>query len=115
MIFEQGDIVQVSFDPSVDHGPKSVRPALVVSNHEFNRATSMTIICPITRADNDFFLHEPLPRSCSTEGYVAMEQVRVLDLDKRKAIKIDQLPEKDLKRILICLSSFFTIDGGLDY
>jgi mRNA interferase MazF len=111
MIFEQGDIVLVNFDPTVGHEPKSKRPALVVSNYEFNRATSMTIVCPITRVENAFFLHEPLPPTSLTEGFVVMEQVRALDLEKRGAEKIECLSKNDLRPILICLSSFFSSDG----
>jgi len=115
MIFEQGDIVMVNFDPSVGHEPKCKRPALVVSNYKFNRATNMTLVCPITRADNRFFLHEPLPQACMVEGCVIMEQVRALDLDARGATLVEHLSERDLRPILICLSSFFTTDGGLNH
>ena len=113
MIFEQGDIVMVDFDPTVGHEPKSKRPALVVSSSVFNRATSMTIVCPITRVDNRFFLHEPLPQTCLVEGSIIMEQVRALDLDSRGATLVERLSERDMKPILVCLSSFFTRDGDL--
>ncbi len=58
MVFKQGDIVDVNFNPTVGHEPKKKRPALVVSSEDFNNATSMTIVCPITATDNGFFLHE---------------------------------------------------------
>ena len=112
MIFDQGDIIKVDFNPTIGHEPKNERPALVVSNFEFNRATSMTIVCPITKTENAFFLHEPIPIGYLTQGVVVMEQVRALDLDNRGAIKVERIDEKDLKPILVCLSSFFTTDGG---
>jgi len=115
MIFEQGDIVMVNFDPSVGHEQKSKHPALVVSNHEFNRATNMTLVCPITRTDNRFFLHEPLSQACTVEGRVIMEQVRALDLDAKGATFVEHLSERELRPILVCLSSFFTTDGDSAY
>ena len=107
MFFEQGDIVDVSFDPSIGHEPKRKRPALVVSNNDFNSSTSMTIICPITTTDNGFFLHEPIPAGHEVYGFVVMEQLRAVDLEARRAEKIDRLNEKEMKPILSCIKSFF--------
>ena len=107
MIFDQGDIVEVDFDPTRGHEPMKKRPALVASNFDFNSATTMTIVCPITSADNGFFLHEPLPPTCEVQGFVVMEQARAIDLDARGARKICSLDETALDPILICLRSFF--------
>ncbi|MDR1730903.1 MAG: type II toxin-antitoxin system PemK/MazF family toxin [Synergistaceae bacterium] len=55
MSFRQGDIVEVSFDPTRGHEPKKTRPALVVSNDTFNGATSMPVVCPITKRKTPVF------------------------------------------------------------
>jgi mRNA interferase MazF len=107
LFFEQGDIIEVSFDPALGHEPKRTRPALVVSNSDFNRSTSMTIICPITSVDNGFFLHEPIPVGHSVHGFVVMEQQRALDLEARHAEKIDNLSENEMIPIVSCLKSFY--------
>jgi len=107
MFFEQGDIVDVNFDPSIGHEPKRKRPALVVSSNDFNSSTSMTIICPITTTDNGFFLHEPIPAGHEVYGFVVMEQLRAVDLEARQAEKIDRLNEKEMNPILSCIKSFF--------
>ena len=106
MFFEQGDIVEIGFDPSKGHEPKNKRPALVVSNSDFNSSTSMTIVCPITTKDNGFFLHEPIPAGHEIYGFVVMEQLRAVDLQARRAEKIDRLNEKEMKPILSCIKSF---------
>lgn len=113
MIYQQGDIVEFDFNPALGHEPKNRRPAVVVSNFDFNSATSMTLVCPITRSNTSFFLHEPIPEEYAVEGAVVMEQLRAFDLEKRKAKKIDTLSEEDMRPILICLSSFFSPDGGI--
>jgi len=107
MFFEQGDIVEISFDPSIGHEPKSKRPALIVSSNDFNSSTSMTIVCPITTRDNGFFLHEPIPAGHDIYGFVVMEQPRAVDLKARRAEKIDHLNEKEMMPILSCIKSFF--------
>jgi mRNA interferase MazF len=107
MAFEQGDVVEVNFDPTLGHEPKKNRPALVVSSNDFNNSTSMTIVCPITSTDNGFFLHEPIPLKHGVYGFIEMEQLRAIDLAARKAIHIDHLNEKEMVPILTCLKSFF--------
>lgn len=107
MIYEQGDIIEVDFDPTRGHEPAKRRPALVVSSYDFNISNSMTIVCPISSREKNFFLHEQLPESCEVEGSVIMEQVRAIDLDARPSRKICSLEEDALQRILVCIRSFF--------
>lgn len=107
MIFDQGDIVEVDFDPTRGHEPQRKRPALVVSSYDFNRSNSMTIVCPISSRERPFFLHESLPEDCCVHGSVIMEQVRAIDLEARPCKRIGRLDEKALQPILVCLRSFF--------
>ena len=107
MYFEQGDIVEIDFNPSPGHEPKEKRPALVVSNYDFNSSTSMTLFCPITTTDNGFFLHEPIPVGHAVFGFIVMEQLRALDLTARKAVVIGHLSEKEMVPVLTCLQTFF--------
>jgi mRNA interferase MazF len=106
MFFEQGDIVEVTFNPTLGHEPKKKRPALVVSSNTFNAATSMPIVCPITTTDNGFFLHEPVPAGHDVLGFVVMEQLRTMDLDARGAEVIDHLAQDEMRPILTCVKSF---------
>jgi mRNA interferase MazF len=110
MIFEQGDIVEVNFGPAVGHEPTKIRPALVVSSNEFNTRTSMTVLCPITTADNGFFLHEPISVEHDVYGFIVMEQLRAIDLNARHVKLTDHLSEREMQPILICLRSFFDSD-----
>ena len=107
MIFDQGDIIELDFDPTRGHEPSKVRPALVVSSYDFNISNSMTIVCPITSRMKPFFLHQELPEDCCVRGSVVMEQVRAVDLDARKAKCIGALSPQEMTPILVCLRSFF--------
>ena len=107
MIFDQGDIVEVDFDPTRGHEPQKKRPALVVSTWEFNMSNSMTIVCPISSRERSFPLHEKLPEDCCVGGFVIMEQVRALDLEARPCRKLGRLDDAALEPILVCLRSFF--------
>ena len=110
MVYNQGDIIEVNFDPTKGHEPAKFRPALVVSSYDFNISNSMTIVCPITSREKDFFLHEPLPDSCEVRGSVIMEQVRAIDLDARPSRKVCSLDDEALRKILVCIQSFFHQD-----
>lgn len=107
MIFDQGDIIELDFDPTRGHEPSKVRPALVVSSYDFNISNSMTIVCPITSRMKPFFLHQELSDDCCVQGSVVMEQLRAVDLDARGAKRIGSLSEEELAPILVCIRSFF--------
>lgn len=96
---EQGDIIKVSFDPRSGHEQSGYRPALVISNNEFNRRTKLAIVCPITSTDNSFPLHVPLDERTSTKGVVLCEHMRTLDLTARKNRFVEKVPEDILKNV----------------
>lgn len=107
MVYDQGDIIEVDFDPTRGHEPQKLRPALVVSTWNFNMSNSMTIVCPISTRERPFPLHELLPDDCCVGGSVIMEQVRAIDLDARPCKKLGVLSDVALQPILTCVKSFF--------
>ena len=44
----RGDIIWLDFDPQLGHEQAGRRPALVLSHREYNLATGMAIVCPMT-------------------------------------------------------------------
>lgn len=81
MFLEQGDLIEVDFDPTVGHEPQKMRPALVVSVGHFNNVvSSLTVVCPITSRVNGHPLHIELPWDCPVHGCVCVEALRALDL-----------------------------------
>lgn len=90
-LFEQGDIIEVNFDPTLGHEPKKMRPALVVSVGYFNNVlSSLTVVCPITSTVNGHPLHVEIASDNAVHGCVCLEQMRAIDLSnpKRCAKKI---------------------------
>jgi mRNA interferase MazF len=108
MIFEQGDIVWVNFNPTFGHEPQNKRPALVVSGGSYNRLSNLTIVCPITTNDNGFPLHQEIASVKGVSGFIAIEQLRAVDLNVRAdEEKIGRLTGRDLIAVLTCIESFF--------
>ena len=81
-LYEQGDIIEVDFDPTLGHEPKKMRPALVVSVGYFNNVlSSLTVVCPITSTVNGHPLHVEIASDNAVHGCVCLEQIRAIDLN----------------------------------
>ncbi|MGI9107698.1 MAG: type II toxin-antitoxin system PemK/MazF family toxin [Pyrinomonadaceae bacterium] len=87
---EKGDFITLSFDPQSGHEQKGRRPALVVSNFLFNKATGLAIVCPVTNTNRNIPFHLPVPSSSSLTGFVMVEQVKSVDFNARKAKFVEQ-------------------------
>ena len=92
-VFEQGDIVYMDFDAQAGHEQRGRRPALVVSSDLFNRVNSLTMVCPITHTDRGSPFHIRLDDRTRTDGVVMCDQVRMLDLNSRRAAFEEKAPD----------------------
>lgn len=110
MFLRQGDLVEFDFSPSVGHEPAGRRPGLVVSSDEFNYQTSMTLVCPVTTANNGFPLHVELPDTLDERyGYVVAEQMRAYDLEARHPEVVAHFDADDafMRNMVSLVRSFF--------
>ena len=82
-VLEQGDLIEVDFNPSVGHEPAKVRPAVVVSGYGFNARSSLVVVVPVTSKDNGYPLHLPVMGTSGAVGFACVEQVRSIDLARR--------------------------------
>ena len=105
----RGDIYLVSLDPTEGREQRGSRPVLIVSPAEFNEATKLPVICPIT-SGGDFArrIGFAVPiTGIKTTGVVRCDQPRVLDLGSRNAHKVDTLPASLMEEVLAKLSPLF--------
>ena len=109
MIPSQGDIIEVSFNPTLGHEPKKTRPALVVSTDKFNLASSLTVVLPITSIDNKYPLHIKITSDVEIDGYVCVEQLRLLNLSCRRYKTIGALSKDDMAEVLERIGAVFGI------
>ena len=99
----------VSLDPTAGHEQSGNRPVLVVSPAEFNEATKLPVILPITNG-GDFArrLGFAVPVSgIKITGIVRCDQPRVLDLAARNARKVDTRPESVMDEVLAKVATLF--------
>ena len=106
---KRGDIYLVSLDPTEGSEQRGSRPVLVVSPTEFNEATKLPVVCPIT-SGGDFArrIGFAVPvTGIKTTGVVRCDQPRVLDLGARNARKVDTLPASIMEEVLAKLAPIF--------
>ncbi len=106
---KRGDIFLVPFDPTAGREQSGSRPVLVISPAEFNEATKLPVILPITTG-GEFArrLGFAVPvTGIKTTGVVRCDQPRVIDLAARGARKVDTLPEPLMDEVLAKVATLF--------
>ncbi|MCZ8158550.1 MAG: type II toxin-antitoxin system ChpB family toxin [Rhizobiaceae bacterium] len=95
-VFDRGDIVSVPLDPTVGHEQRGTRPALVLTTKDFNKLGDV-LVAPITQGA-DFaryagFAVTLTGTGCKTQGVALVNKIRMLDLEARKAKRIERAPK----------------------
>ena len=110
-VFERGDIVRVSLDPVVGHEMRGdARPALVLTSSAFNRLGDV-LVAPISQG-GDYarfagFAVTLMGSGCRTQGVALMNKIRMMDLNARKAKKIERAPREVIDDAMTRLATLF--------
>ena len=106
MGYRCGDVVWADLDPSVGHEQNKRRPLVVVSNDKFNIHCSLTMTVPIISADTGYPLHLSVGAvpsedgGTSIHGFAEIEQLKSLDLNVRRAVKVGSIDARGMDKIL---------------
>jgi mRNA interferase ChpB len=103
-IFDRGDIVRVCLNPIAGKEIKGdFRPCLVLSPKAFNRL-GITLIAPITQGGNyarvEGFTVTLMGLGTDTQGVVLISGIRMIDLEARKATKVETAPPEIVDEVL---------------
>lgn len=82
---ERGDFIYLDFTPQAGTEQAGRRPALVLSPRDFNIATGLVVVCPLTNTATGSKFEVPVPRGTKLTGYVLSHQLRSLDWLARTA------------------------------
>ena len=107
---KRGDIINLSFDPSLGKEIIGKRPALVISANVFN-ALGMCMVCPITQG-GDFaraqqWVVSLINTGTETQGVVLCNQARMIDWQARKAQIIESAPAYIADEVIGRLTTIF--------
>lgn len=96
----RGDIVWIDFDPQSGHEQAGRRPALILSDREYNKRSSLAVLCPITSQSKSYpFVVALPPKLLPKESYVLSDQVKSLDWRQRNTAHITKAPAKALDEV----------------
>jgi mRNA interferase MazF len=76
---ERGHFVWIDFNPQTGREQAGHRPALVLSVTEYNRATGLAVMCPITSRQKGYPFEVAIPDGLSITGFVLADSVKNLD------------------------------------
>src|SRR5712692_11357455 len=79
-----GDIVMMDFDPQVGREQAKRRPALVLTDQRYNRASGLAVVCPLTSKRKTYPFALPITVD-KVEGAVLVDQLKSMDWAGRKA------------------------------
>jgi mRNA interferase ChpB len=99
----------VSLDPTHGYEQQGYRAVLIVSPTEFNWATKLPVVLPITNGGalaRRLGFAVPLTGILTT-GVIRCDQPRVLDLAARHGRKVETLPHDLLREVLACVVVLF--------
>ena len=108
---EKGDFIVATFDPQSGHEQKGRRPALVISNKLFNKATGMTIVCPITNTQRSLPFHVAISKTSSITGYVMVERVKSIDYKSRQVKLVEKSTDNIIDEVVSILDACIYQDG----
>jgi len=81
---EAGDIVMIDFDPQVGREQAKRRPALVLTNQRYNRASGLAVVCPLTSKRKPYPFALPVSVG-QVEGAILVDQLKSMDWSGRNA------------------------------
>jgi len=110
-VFERGDIVRVNLEPVAGREMRGAsRPALVLTSSSFNRLGDV-LVAPITQG-GDYarfagFAVSLMGTGCKTQGVALVNKIRMMDLNARKAKKIERAPREVIDDAIARLATLF--------
>ncbi len=102
---EKGDFIVATFDPQSGHEQKGRRPALVISNSLFNKATGLAIVCPVINTNRNIPFHIEVSKKSSLTGFIMVEQVKSIDYISRRVKFIEKADDELLNEVLSVLDA----------
>jgi mRNA interferase MazF len=76
---DAGDILWIDFGDALGHEQGGRRPAVVLTQREYNIGSSVLLVCPITRTRRNWPFEVILPSVGRLSGVVLVDQIRVVD------------------------------------
>jgi mRNA interferase MazF len=108
-VFDRGDVVWLEFDPVLGHEQGGRRPAVVISTDQYNAASSVVVVCPITTNGKPWPFKVPLGANAPVDGWVLCDQIKAIDPGARHAKRAGQVDPQTLLLISQLVATLFDL------
>lgn len=105
---DRGDIIWLNFDPSLGHEQSGRRPGIVLSSLKYNQKVGLAIVCPITSQEKGYPFEVRIPEGFKIKGVILSDQMRCIDLNKRKIDLIFKIPHSVVEMVQSLAISILT-------
>jgi mRNA interferase MazF len=95
---ETGDIIFLDFDPQVGREQAKRRPALVLTDLRYNRASGLAVVCPLTSKVKPYPFTLPITVG-NVEGAVLVDHLKSMDWERRGAEFHSKAPPKMIAKV----------------
>jgi mRNA interferase MazF len=103
----KGDIIKVSFDPTVGHEQAGYRPALVISGNIFHQATGFALCLPITSKKKGLLFEVELIGK-QISGVALPHGARMLDLINRDFHFVERASADVIRKAELIMTKIIT-------
>ncbi len=105
----RGDFIRVVLDPRVGREQLGERPALVLSEHAFNRLTGYIFVAPVTGTQCGWPFEVPITAGGKVKGVVLADQTKSIDYAARHVRYINDAPIGPVDAVLELVSTILAI------
>jgi len=95
---DTGDIVFMDFDPQVGREQAKRRPALILTDLRYNRASGLAVVCPLTSKVKPYPFNLPITVG-GVEGAVLVDQLTSMDWSGRRAEFHSKAPASMMSKV----------------
>jgi mRNA interferase MazF len=96
----RGDVVDLDFSPQSGREQAGRRPALVLSNVEYNERVGLCVCCPITSHAKGYPFEVEIKGALGVVGVALADLVASLDWQSRKASRRSRVPNLVVDKVV---------------
>jgi mRNA interferase MazF len=95
---DTGDIVFMDFDPQVGREQAKRRPALILTDLRYNKASGLAVVCPLTSKVKPYPFSLPISVG-GVEGAALVDQLKSMDWSGRRAEFHSKAPASMISKV----------------
>lgn len=104
-----GDFVNLEFSPTAGTEQAGHRPGLILSRQEYNIATSLAFVCPVTNQVKGGPFEVVIPKGARVSGVVLSNQLRAIDWVARNVQFVSKAPNELVLEVLARIEAILQV------